>query len=62
MIVVHGHQFGLPEFSEIHQMCILQDKIYFIVRKFSSWYREHFRAFELDTSHVREVALIEHGE
>lgn len=34
----------------------------FLVRKISAWYREHFRAFELSTSHVREVAVIAHEE
>lgn len=32
------------------------------MKKLSAWYREHFRSFELDTSHVGEVALIKHGE
>nr|XP_055065480.1 uncharacterized protein LOC129447733 isoform X2 [Misgurnus anguillicaudatus]XP_055065481.1 uncharacterized protein LOC129447733 isoform X2 [Misgurnus anguillicaudatus] len=62
MILVHGQLFGLPELAEILQICILQGQIHFIVKKFSSWYREHFRAFELDTLHVKEVALIGHGE
>ena len=62
MIVVHGQLFGLPEFAEIQQICVLQGEMHFIVKKFSAWYREHFRAFELDMSHVRELSLIEHGE
>lgn len=59
MILVHGQLFGLPELAEILQICILQGQIHFIVKKLSSWY---FRAFELDTLHVKEVSLIEHGE
>lgn len=62
MIVVHGQLFGLPEFAEILQICVLRGNVYFIVKKVSAWYREHFRSFELDISHVREVSLIEHGE
>lgn len=62
MIVVHGQLYGLPEFAEILQIFILQGRIHFFVKKFSAWYKEHFRAFELDTLHVREVSLIEHGE
>lgn len=62
MIVVHGQLFGLPEFAEILQICILQGKIHFVVKKLTAWYREHFRAFELSVSHVKEVILIEHGE
>lgn len=62
MIVVHGHLFGLPEFAEILQICILQGKIHFVVKKLAAWYRDHFRAFELSMSHVKEMVLIEHGE
>lgn len=62
MIVIHGESFGLPEFAEILQLFVLEGKLHFFVRKISAWYREHFRAFELSTSHVREVAVIAHEE
>lgn len=33
MILIHGLLGGLPEFGEIIQMVILQDKLIFIVKK-----------------------------
>lgn len=62
MIVVHGSCGGLPEFSEIIQLCILHDGLSLIVRKLCSWYREHYRAFELHPTselgflHVKELS------
>ena len=56
MIVVHGSCGGLPEFSEIIQLCIVKDDIHLIYRKLSSWYREHYRSYELHPS--RELALV----
>lgn len=56
MIVVHGSCGGLPEFSEIIQLCILKGALSLIVKKFSAWYWEHFRAYELEPT--RLVALV----
>lgn len=50
MIIVHGFVGGLPDFAEIVQMCVLKDGLVFIVKKLSSWYREHYRSFKLDPS------------
>lgn len=58
MIIVHGFVGGLPDFAEIVQMCVLKDGLAFIVKKLSSWYREHYRSFELDPS-PRDVCVIE---
>ncbi len=58
MIIVHGVVGGLPDFAEIVQMCVLTDGLAFIVKKLSSWYREHYRSFELDPS-PRDVSVIE---
>lgn len=58
MIIVHGFVGGLPDFAEIVQMCVLRDGLGFIVNKLSSWYREHYRSFELDPS-PRDVSVIE---
>ena len=49
MILIHGSLGGLPEFAEIIQMVILQDKLIFIVKKLSGWYMEHYRAYDLKT-------------
>lgn len=58
MIVAYGSAGGLPEFAEVTQMCIIQDKLSFIVKVLCAWYREHFRAFALTSSPSREVALV----
>lgn len=47
MIVVHGSCGSLPEFSEIIQLCIIKDDLSLIIKKLTSWYRDHYRAFEL---------------
>lgn len=62
MLVAHGSVDGLPRFNEIIQMCIVKGKLYFLVKDFCVWYREHYRAFELSASPTREVTLIELGE
>ncbi|XP_049333152.1 uncharacterized protein LOC125804583 isoform X1 [Astyanax mexicanus] len=62
MILIHGSLGGLPEFSEILQMVILQDKLMFIVKTLSGWYVEHYRAFDLKTSPDKEVKLVEPQE
>ena len=62
MILIHGSLGGLPEFAEIIQMVILQDKLIFIVKKLSGWYMEHYRAYDLKTSPSKEVELGEPQE
>lgn len=57
MIVVHGTCGGLPEFSEIIQLCIFKDQLSLIIKKLGSWYREHYRAYELHPT--REIVLIQ---
>jgi len=57
MIVVHGSCAGLPEFAEITQLCIIRNSLSLIVKKLTSWYRDHYRAFELHPT--RELALVE---
>lgn len=50
MIVICGFTDGLPGFGEIIRICVVQGcccSMNFIVSKFSSWFREHYRAFEL---------------
>lgn len=50
MIVVHVTESGLPEFSEIFQMCVIDDRLFFIVNVLCVWYNEHYRAFALEQS------------
>lgn len=62
MILIHSSLGGLPEFCEIIQMVILQEKIIFIVKKLSGWYMEHYRAYTLKTSPSKEVELVDPQE
>lgn len=62
IIVAHGSTSGLPDFGAIVQICIVQKRLCFMVRRLSGWYREHFRAFELSVCPARETVLIEFGE
>lgn len=59
MLIVHGSEEGLPKFHEIIQICLLREKLYFIVKGQCAWYRAHYHAFELSASTTTEVALIE---
>lgn len=59
MIVAYGSTSGLPDFGEILQICIVQEQICLIIKKFYGWYREHFRAFELSACPARETILVE---
>lgn len=52
----HGMHLKLAEFSEIIQLCIIKDDLIFIVKKLNSWYREHYRAYELHPT--RELAAV----
>lgn len=58
MLVAYGSAGGLPEFAEVKQICIIQDKLSFTDRLMCAWYRQYFRAFELTTSPRRQVALV----
>lgn len=41
MIVAYGSCGGLPEFGEIHQICILQQGLFFVLKLLCGWYCEH---------------------
>lgn len=61
MIIANGELAGMPEFGEIIQMIVLQEKPVFIIRKLDAWYTEHFRAFILMTSSsTMDIELVEH--
>ncbi|XP_034087444.1 uncharacterized protein LOC117556249 isoform X1 [Gymnodraco acuticeps] len=59
MIIVHGSADGLPKFHEIIKLCIVKEKLCFLVKDACAWYREHYGAFELSASPNTEVAVIE---
>lgn len=58
MILAHRATGGLTEFSEIDQICILHDSVFYIVSELCGWYREHYRAFELSPSPTRTFTLV----
>ncbi len=62
MIVVHGSEGGLPEFGQIEQICVLHQKLFFIVKQLCGWYRDHYRAYELSQSPTKAVSLVEVSE
>lgn len=62
MIVICGFTAGLPEFGEIIRLCVIQDTLSFIVKMFSAWFREHYRAFELQPCPTGTMSLITHSE
>lgn len=58
MILPHRVAGGLPEFSEIYQICIVQESAFYIVKELCGWYREHYRAFELSPAPTRTLTLV----
>ena len=58
MVVAHGSLAGLPEFCEIVQMIVLQETLFFIVKKLNAWYLEHYRAYDLVVSATKELRLV----
>lgn len=62
MLIIHGSVNGLPKFNEIIQLCIIKEKLCFIVRDLCSWYREHYGGFELSASPTSEIAIIQLGD
>lgn len=62
MIVAHGSFVGLPEFGEIHQICILEQRLFLALKLLCGCYCEHYGAFQLTPSPVREIAVVEVSE
>lgn len=62
MIVICRFTDGLPEFGDIIRICVLEETLSFIVRSFSAWLREHYRAFELQSCPNGKMSLIKHDE
>lgn len=58
MILVHRAVGGLPEFSEVDQICIVHKSVFFIVEELCGWYSEHFRVFELSPAPTRTFSLV----
>lgn len=62
MILAHRATGGLPDFSEIEQICILHNSVFYIVIELCGWYRQHYRAFELSPSPTRSFTLVAPSE
>lgn len=58
MILAHRAVGGLPEFSEVDQICIVHESVFFIVKELCGWYSEHYRAFELSPAPTRTFSLV----
>lgn len=62
MVVAYGSEDGLPEFGETHQICILQQRLFFVLKLLCGWFCEHYGAFQLTPSPSREFTLVEISE
>jgi len=49
---------GFPEFGRIHSILVVGTEVSFIVEQLSSWYFEHFRAYEIVGSTYCNVAIV----
>lgn len=59
MILPHVSLAGLPEFTEIIQMVVQEDKLLFIVRKPCAWYQELFRAYQQKVCLTNAIDVLE---
>ncbi|KAK0151230.1 hypothetical protein N1851_007633 [Merluccius polli] len=59
MIIAHGSTSGLPDFGQIVHIFVIQERLFFMVKRLSGWYSEHHRAFELMACPTKDIDLIE---
>lgn len=52
----------MPEFAEIIQMVVVQDTLFFVVKKLAAWLWEHYRAYELKPCPTNEIKLLHPNE
>lgn len=62
IIVICEFTDGLPVFGQIIRICVLQNSLNFIVRKFLAWFRDHYRAFELQPCLTGKMFLITYDD
>lgn len=48
--------------GEILQICIVHERMYFMLERLSGWYREHYRSFGQSACPARENVLVKLGE
>lgn len=58
MILCIGNGNGFPEFGQIDHILICGTEVAFIVHRLTSWYIEHFRAYEINQSTHCDVAIV----
>ena len=58
MILTYGSTGGLPDFIEIFQIAIINDKLHFLAPTLVAWYKEHVRSYELQSSSTRALHLV----
>lgn len=59
MIIAHGSTSGLPDFGQIVHVFVIQERLFFMVKRLCGWYSEHYRAFELTACPTKDTDLIE---
>lgn len=59
IIIAHGSTSGLPDFGQIVHIFVIQERLFFMVKRLSGWYSKHHRAFELMACPTRDIDLIE---
>ena len=62
MVVAHWSEGAVPEFGEIHQICIFNQRLFFVLKLLCGWYEEHYGAYELTPSPTQGLALVEVSE
>lgn len=55
MFVSVGQAGGLPKFSRIENILLVNNSASFLCRNYESWYREHLRSFELTSLDIFSV-------
>lgn len=60
MVLAYGSTAGLPDFVEVLQIVVIKDHVYFMAKVFISWYDEHFRGYELESTEL--VVFVKHED
>ncbi len=62
MVISAGSCSSLPEFKMISPIVAVNSEILFVCKQMSAWYIEHIRSFELCSSHVTSLCVIQMSE
>lgn len=50
----------LPDFAEILQVIIVEDRPLFVVKMQNAWYHEHLQSFEVE--YAGNIEILEHSQ